>query len=427
LTNLKEIKIKELAEKYFEINHPTGLKIIICPMKNYTSSHAILGTVYGSVNNCFGTLNGDLNTVPEGIAHFLEHKLFEDKSGRDTFELFSETGADVNAFTSFEKTCYFFSGTSSFLKNLKILLEFVNSPYFTEKTIEKEQDIIAQEIKMYNDDPDWQVFFNTLAAIYIKHPIRTDIAGTIQSISKITKELLYTCYGTYYAPNNMILVATGNVEPESVVTCVNELYNSKEFKQISFENIMPEEPTNINKKIIRKCLPVSIPLITVGFKCKSGNKVENFTNKFKYDMLLKMLFGETSAFFKKCYETGLVTEPFELQALSGNGFVSLLIGAKTITPEKLYEGILNEIGQKHVSGLNSDDFRCHKKDAFSSLVKTWEQPDALANVLFDLATVGLDFNSLFESISKLQINELEKLFKDNVEEEKSVLSVVSSS
>jgi predicted Zn-dependent peptidase len=215
------IESKKLHVKVIYQKHPTGLDIYVAPKSGYSSQYAIFGTKYGSIDNLFK--EGEKSTaVPEGIAHFLEHKLFESEDG-DTFSRFAKTGASANAYTSFDRTCYLFSCTSEFRASLEILLDFVQKPYFTKKTVQKEQGIIGQEIKMYDDDPNWQVFFGLLRSLYHAHPVKTDIAGTAQSIAQITPELLYKCYQSFYNLNNMVLCVAGDVDPSLVLEVADTL------------------------------------------------------------------------------------------------------------------------------------------------------------------------------------------------------------
>ena len=214
--DIKEIKSERVAEKYYKINHPSGLTIYVYPKEGYNSAYAIFGTRYGSINTKFSVDDGETITVPDGIAHYLEHKLFECEDG-DAFVRYAQTGANANAYTSFEKTCYLFSCTEKFDESLEILLDFVQSPYFTAQTVAKEQGIIGQEIKMYDDAPDWRVMFNMLENMYHNHPVKIDIAGTVESIAEITAEKLYEVYNVFYNLNNMVLCVSGNVTVDKVL------------------------------------------------------------------------------------------------------------------------------------------------------------------------------------------------------------------
>ncbi|MBR1731449.1 MAG: insulinase family protein, partial [Ruminococcus sp.] len=193
MSKITEVKSALLGDKYYKIDHESGLTIYLYPKKDYNSKYAIFGTRYGSVNNAFSLDGGEVKKVPDGIAHYLEHKMFECEDG-DAFLKYAKTGANANAYTSFDKTCYLFSCADNFDESLEILLDFVQRPYFTEETVAKEQGIIGQEIRMYDDSAEWRVMFNMLEKMYHTHPVQLDIAGTVESIAEITPELLYDCY-----------------------------------------------------------------------------------------------------------------------------------------------------------------------------------------------------------------------------------------
>ena len=259
---LKQVFESDFGESYVKCEHESGLQIYILEKPLYNSAYALFGTKYGSIDNVF-SVNGEQTEVPEGIAHFLEHKLFESEDG-DAFTRYAETGAYANAFTSFDKTCYLFKCSTRFYDNLEILLDFVQSPYFTAATVQKEQGIIGQEIRMYDDSPGWRVMFNMLLAMYKNHPVRIDIAGTTESIAEITDELLYKCYNTFYNPQNMFLCIAGNVDTDKVLKMVEEQLKPKEKQDLC--RIMPEEPDEILKPYVEQALEVVIPLFCFGYK-----------------------------------------------------------------------------------------------------------------------------------------------------------------
>ena len=217
------IRSPQTGDEYTHIRHKSGLNILVYEMDGFSTTQAMFGTKYGSINTQFKTASdNNYCTVPEGIAHFLEHKLFENEDC-DVFDLYAKTGANANAYTSFDKTCYFFSCSDHFQESLEILLSFVQSPYFTPESVAKEQGIIGQEIRMCDDDPGWRVLFNMLCGLYQKHPVRIDIAGTIDSIAQITDELLYRCYRTFYNLHNMVLAVAGNCKVDEVLEVADRL------------------------------------------------------------------------------------------------------------------------------------------------------------------------------------------------------------
>ena len=256
---VKEIHSTLLDDSYYRIDHPSGLTILVMPKAGYSSAYALFGTKYGSIDTRFKRSDeADFTEVPEGIAHFLEHKLFESED-LDAFARYAKTGASANAYTSFERTCYLFSCAGDFKASLEILLDFVQSPYFTEQTVQKEQGIIGQEIRMYQDEPNWQVMFNCLRALYKVHPVRIDIAGTIDSISHITADLLYRCYHTFYNLHNMALAVAGNVTVDEVLEVADRLL--KPADELSIERNFPNEPAEPVQPYIEETLDVGAPLL----------------------------------------------------------------------------------------------------------------------------------------------------------------------
>ncbi len=263
-TNIRKVESALLREFYYEIDHPSGLKILVYPKEKYTSTYAMFGTHYGSIDTDF-RLSGEteFTSVPEGIAHFLEHKLFESED-LDAFERYAKTGASANAYTSFDKTCYLFSCTDNFTDSLEILLDFVTHPYFTEATVQKEQGIIGQEIQMCRDEAGWESLFLLLRAMYRNCPVRIDIAGTVESISHITADLLYKCYNTFYNLSNMVLCVAGNVTPEAVLEVADRIL--KPATPVNIERKFHEEPRAVKEEYAEETLAVASPIFSLGFK-----------------------------------------------------------------------------------------------------------------------------------------------------------------
>ncbi|MDE6579618.1 MAG: insulinase family protein, partial [Ruminiclostridium sp.] len=253
-----------IGEKYIRIKHPSGCTICLYPMKEYSSAYAMFGTNYGSMDNVFKTdEDEDFITVPDGIAHYLEHKLFESDEC-DAFSQFAKTGANANAFTSFDRTVYLFSCSQKFEENLEILLKFVQNPYFTDENVEKERGIITQEIDMYRDDPGWRVFFNGYGAIYHNNPLRINIVGSAESIAEIDKDLLYRCYNAFYNLNNMVLSIAGSFDVDKALDiCDRLLIPSKDNK---LERKVFDEPYEVKEKSVTIKLPCSQPMFSIMYK-----------------------------------------------------------------------------------------------------------------------------------------------------------------
>ena len=270
------------GDKIIHVKHDSGLDIYICEMEGYSSVEALFGTKYGSVNTMFKMAQDkEYTVVPEGIAHFLEHKLFENEDC-DVFELYAKTGASGNAFTSFDKTCYLFSCSKNYQESLKILLDFVQKPYFTQETVDKEQGIIGQEIQMTNDNPEWRVFFNMLRCMYHNHPVKIDIAGTVESIAQINAELLYKCYYTFYNLNNMVLSIAGNVKADEVLAICDECLKKCEDKGL--ETVFPDEPESIVQHEINEEQPVGTSIFNIGYKCRPCKGMERLKKSMPQDL-----------------------------------------------------------------------------------------------------------------------------------------------
>lgn len=250
---IKEVRNELLNEVYYDIDHPSGLKILVMPKAGYESSYAIFATKYGSIDTMIQLEDGSFEQIPEGTAHFLEHKLFESED-LDAFERFAKTGASANAYTSFDRTGYLFSCSANFKKNLEILLDFVQNPYFTQATVEKEQGIIGQEIDMYKDVPDWEVMFNCLRNMYHNLPVRIDIAGTHESIAQISADTLYGCYNNFYNLYNMVLSVAGNTTVEEVLEVADKVLKPVKGKMAQRKVI--DEPKEVIKDYCEEKLSV---------------------------------------------------------------------------------------------------------------------------------------------------------------------------
>ena len=288
--NKKAIASPSLGEQFLRVEHSSGLTILLCPMEGYSTAYAMFSAKVGSIDTTFKTQREeDFVEVPAGIAHFLEHKMFECDDG-DAFAKYAKTGASANAFTSFDRTAYLFSCTGNFRESLEILLDFVSRPYFTPETVQKEQGIIGQEIRMYDDDPGWRSLFNLLGAIYHVNPVRLDIAGTTESIAEITSDLLYRCYHTFYSLGNMVLTVAGNFRPEEVLETADKILQKGEDVHIQWRKA--EEPREVAAPYVEQSLSVSTPLFQLGFKGEAGDSLTNLRRQVADEILLEILCGE---------------------------------------------------------------------------------------------------------------------------------------
>ena len=419
---MKKITNDLLKEEYYEIDHKSGLKIFVMEKPDYSGAFAMFGTRYGSVDTCF-RLKGEesYTTVPEGIAHFLEHKLFESEE-LDAFERFAKTGANANAFTSFDRTCYIFQCADNFYENLEILLDFVKAPYFTEETVQKEQGIIGQEIRMYQDDPDWQVLFNLLRGLYKNNPVRIDIAGTVESIAEISADLLYSCYNTFYNNSNMCLAVAGNVKADEVIAIADKVLKIEE--PVTFEQIVPEEPYEVSTAYTEEKLGVESPKFALGLKEKCEEIVPSPKKTLLYNLALEIIAGKFSPLYTRLIDEGLINTAFGKEYFYGRGFATVFFSGESKDPEKVRDEILGEINRLKKDGISKEDFEICLKKKYGAEIFSYNDVDDLANNLCEAWLNGygiFDNIDLYKTITK---EDVEAVIKDGFDTENICLSVI---
>lgn len=406
MNNVKEIKSEKLKEKYYEIAHPSGLKIMVYPKENYSSTFVIFGTKYGSIDTQF-RLEGEseYTCVPEGIAHFLEHKLFESEE-LDAFERYAKTGASANAYTSFDRTCYLFSCSKNLEANLEILLDFVTHPYFTEATVEKEQGIIGQEIKMTRDEPAWELLFSLLRAMYKNHPVRIDIAGTVESISHITADLLYKCYNTFYNLSNMAFCVVGNVNPDDVVKVADKALKKQE--PVKIERKFFEEPKEVNEEYTELKLPVASPLFALGFKEKVDTPERTNREITQSNIILDVVCGKTSSLYNEMLESGLINTSFDFEYFFGFGYAAAIFTGESDKARQVKEKITDRIKYLQQNGIEREDFERVRRKLYGRAIMAYNDVDEIANNLIASEFAGecvFDDIEILESITLEELNE----------------------
>ncbi len=416
------VVIKKLNESFIKIKHESGLLILLKPMKEFSSACAIFTTKFGSVYESL--LKEEKKTVlPAGVAHYLEHKLFENKDGSVTFELFSKEKAMANAETSFKNTSYYFSSLSeNFNAALKILLDFVQNPYFTDENVEKERGIIAQEIKMYEDGPEWASFFNCLCGLYEKSSVKLKIAGSVDSIAKITKEVLYSCYEMFYNPSNMALIIAGNFNEEEVLQTICGKIKNKGCCE--FRPIFEKEPAEVTTNYVEKCMPVKTSMFHLGYKLVPKKSKQLLEFVISLEILCELLFGEGSTLCKFFYDEGLVFGgEVEYYVLHGENYLALILSGETNDPKKVLEKISEEIELKKRVGFEEEDFILVKKTKYKKIIKKFSTPEKIANFLsYCYVENFLEFDFL-ETIKKLELESLSDVLKE-IETKNFTFSVV---
>lgn len=421
---MKEIKSVALNESYFEIDHKSGLKVFVMPKENYSSAYAVFGTKYGSIDNRFKRSDAeDFTDVPEGIAHFLEHKLFESEE-LDAFERFAQTGASANAYTSFDKTCYLFQCSDRFEESLGILLDFVQHPYFTAETVQKEQGIIGQEITMYYDVAGWMSTFNLLRCLYKNHPVRIDIAGTVDSISHITDKLLYDCYNTFYNLHNMALVVVGNVTPEQVLAvCDKELLPAPE---LSIERDFEPEPRAIVRDYDEYHLSTAIPVFSFGYKEACKKNTQDLKTIIETNLLLEILAGESSALYKRLFDKGLINASFSKEYFIGYGYEAILFDGESRNPRAVAQEIQAQAEQLRREGIDADLFEAVRRQSYGREIMSYNDIDAVANAMIDAYFSDYSLFDVLEQYKTVTKADVEARLEQVMHAEYSALSVVKS-
>lgn len=412
---MKTIEFKQLDETLYYEKLENGLDVYILPKKGFSKTFVTFTTKYGSVDRTFIPIGeSEEITVPDGIAHFLEHKMFEKEDG-DVFQKFSEYGASANAFTSFTRTAYLFSATDHIYKSTETLLNFVQEPYFTEATVNKEKGIIGQEITMYDDQPDWRLYFGTISNMYHNHPVKIDIAGTIESIDGITAEHLYTCYNTFYHPSNMLLFAIGAVDPEEMMAYIRENQAKKQFEAPTpIQRFFEEEPTEVAVKEDSLHMDVQKPKVYVGLKAKETNLSgrEMLKHELAVQIALELIFGRTSSFYTHVYDEGLIDETYSFDFTLEKGFGFAMVGSDTTQPDVLEKAIKDELAKyEGKSMFVSDDLERIKRKKIGFFLRALNSIEFIANQFTRYSFNDMNLFDVVPVLEELTTEDIVEAFK----------------
>ncbi|WP_210610002.1 EF-P 5-aminopentanol modification-associated protein YfmH [Priestia flexa] len=417
---MEKIEFSQLKEQLYHEKMDNGLEVYILPKPEFNKTFATFTTKYGSIDNQFVPLGEDeMIKVPDGIAHFLEHKLFEKEDG-DVFQQFSKQGASANAFTSFTRTAYLFSCTSNFEQNLETLVDFVQEPYFSEKTVEKEKGIIGQEITMYDDNPDWRLYFGTIQNMYKNHPVKIDIAGTIESISHITKDLLYTCYGTFYHPSNMLLFVVGPVDAEKVMTQIRENQAKKDYEDMpEITRHFDKEPETVAEQKQVLNMPVQASKAMVGLKTRKPERSgqDMLRHELAMNIVLDLAFGKSSSYYEDLYKNGLIDETFSYDYTEESGFGFALIGGDTEDPNKFYGRIKEILFEVKSKGLQEDALERVRKKKIGEFLRALNSPEFIANQFTRYAFNDMNLFDVVDTLEKLTVDDVKHVMNDMIQEE----------
>lgn len=422
-------KIKEkinefLGESYTRIKHSSGLEIYVIPKDNSTS-YALYAAKFGSAVSKFKeSAEEDFTEIPDGTAHFMEHKMFENEDGEDTFAKYARFGADPNAYTAQNRTVYLFSCTSNEHENLEVLLNLVTKPYYTDANIAKEQGIIGQEIGMYENDAYWKLIYGAYQGMYKNNPVRIDTAGTVESIAKINKELLYKLYSDFYDPSNMVLVLCGKFDKDKVIGLVNRTVPKTKHPSV----VLPEikEPVKANRKKTEISMDVAKPMFTVGIKDpntentgKAGIKKSIVT-----DILIEAMFGPGSDFYCENYEAGIINNRFEAEQEISYGYSHVLISGEADNPDAAVKKIHEQCETTAKKGISKADFERCKRIIYSRIIMSFEKSDSFANGLYSALLVDGDILDIPSAVSSVKLSEVNARAKELLVPDAMTLSLV---
>lgn len=422
---MREIENKNIKEKCYMEKLENGLQVIIIPKKEIQKKYIIWATKFGSIDNTFiDSTTGEKVVIPDGVAHFLEHKMFEQKNGVDSLYVLMALGLDANAYTTNDHTAYLFECTDHFYEGLDELMDYVQNPYFTDQNVEKEKGIIGQEIGMYDDDPGWQLYINAMDCLYEKNPIKVDTAGTVETISGINSEMLYKCYNTFYHPSNMVLTVVGNFEPEAILAEIKKRLKDNEARG-EITRIYPEEKLEINKKYAEKEMEVSMPLFMIGFKDNIKDKYNEVVKRhIAIEIILNMLIGKSSNLYNELYKEGYLLSQPDLEYEFGNEYSHALIGGQSKDPQKVYEKIAEKIQEMKNNDINVQEFDRIKKKIYGDYAVEYNNVADIGRMFTSDYIKGINSFEYMDKFEEIDAEYAKQVLNEIFTEDKMIMSVI---
>lgn len=425
---MQTIPFTRLKETLYMEQLTNGLKVYVLPKPGFHKVYATFSTKYGSIDNHFQVEGKPEVSVPDGIAHFLEHKMFEEPTG-DIFATFASQGASANAFTSFDRTVYLFSATEKLPENLTTLINFVQNPYFTEQNVEKEKGIIGQEINMYRDNPDWRSYFGLIEALYKIHPVRIDIAGTIDSIAQITKDTLYECYHTFYHPSNMSLFVVGGVDVDEVMQLVRDNQAGKTFPpQGDIRRFFEQEPDQVGEQMKIIELPVSLPKCLFGFKepVVSGEGGAALKREMTTKLVLDALLSPSSRLYQEMYDDGLISDQFGHEYSCNSNYAFSAIGGETKNPDELVARVKAALERAKVEGIEAESFERSKRKKIGGFMRMMNSPEAMANEFTKYEFKQTSLFGVLDAYESATLEDANRRLKEHANFDRFAVSIVRS-
>jgi predicted Zn-dependent peptidase len=408
---MKEIKYDTLKETLYYEQLDNGLKVFVLPKPGFSKTYGLFSTRFGSIDTTFIPLGEkEMITVPDGVAHFLEHKMFDTSKG-DASELFAKLGASTNAFTSSSRTAYLFNTTANEYECIELLLDFVQEECLSDESVEKEKGIINQEIGMYDDDADWRCYFGSISNLYQNHPVKIDIAGTVDTVNSIDKDILLKCYRTFYHPSNMMLFVVGNIDAKKTIELVKNNQSKKSFRKqediIRKEN---HEPKDIDKSYEELKMDVVMPKVIVSMKINDVNHQEKLKKEMAMNLLLDILFSKSSSIYDDMLNEGLINDSFSASFTQERDYSFLQVGGDTYEPEKLKNRLIDLLS--HISDIKIDekDFMRNKKKNIGILINMFNSPESIANIFTRYYFEDIMAFDLIDAVNDLTIDDLYDLY-----------------
>lgn len=419
---MKKVESLNIKEQAYIEKLENGMTIIIIPKENTKKKYVIWGTHFGSIDNRFIMPSTKEEVfVPDGVAHFLEHKMFEQPNGTNSLDTLMALGVDANAYTTNNHTAYLFECTNNFDEALNELMEYVQHPYFTDENVEKEKGIIGQEIMMYDDDPGWRLYMNAMDCLYKENPIKIDIAGTVESISEIDKDVLYKCYNTFYHPSNMVFVVCGDVNPENMVEVIKSKLVNKE-NQADIKRIYTESEQEINKNYAEQQMEVSSPIFMIGYKDVTSKK-EAVKKHIAIEIILNMLIGKSSKLYKELYEEGILLAEPDLDYEYAENYAHVLISGQSKNPEKIKEELIKTVN-KYKENLDEKHFERIKKKIYGDHVAEYNSVSDIARMFLSDYFKEITPFDYIEQYNTVTIEYTKDILNEIFDERNMIMSVV---
>ena len=415
------IENDKIKEKMYIEKLDNGLDIIIIPKKGVKKKYIIWGIHFGSLDNKF-RINGQEHAIPDGIAHYLEHKMFEQRNGTNSLDVLSSLGVNANAYTTNDYTAYLYECTENFYEALDEFMDYVQNPYYTDENVNKERGIIEQEIRMYDDYPEWDLYMNAMKLMYKNCPVNIDIAGTVESIADIDKEKLYLIYNNFYRPENMTIVFAGDIDKDEILEQIKSRIILEKNKN-TVERINVEEPEEIvgKKKINQK--DISMPIFIVGYKDKINEKMNKVKREIGLRILSAIIFGKSSDLYRKLYERGSIFSELGFDYEYARNYAHLYIQGQCISPEEVIKELKEEIDFYKQKGIEDKDFERIKKKVYGEFVKDYNDVSTIGNMALSSHFRGINIFEYFEEFGSIDKKYIENLLNEVFDENKKVISI----